>query len=124
MLHEKGLSPSPLCMACMLPNQSKLIACRLLTSIFTESWRVSIFWKQFSQFSQVYWFGPIIGALFASGIYHVAQNFPVTTEDELVITGKEIKNEAKPQGFELEGHQNPSQADMQTQTPYELKTTV
>ncbi|CAH3120685.1 unnamed protein product [Porites lobata] len=72
----------------------------------------------------VYWFGPIIGALFASGIYHVAQNFPVTTEDELVITGKEIKNEAKPQGFHLEGLQNPSQADMQTQTPYELKTTV
>ena len=108
----------------MLPNQSKLIACRLLTSIFTESWRVSILWKQFSQFSQVYWFGPIIGALFASGIYHVAQNFPVTTDNKLVITGKEIKNEAKPQGFELEGHQHPSQADMQTQTPYELKTTV
>ena len=68
--------------------------------------------------------GSIIGALFASGIYHVAQNFPVTTEDELVITGKEIKNEAKSQGFELEGPQHPSQADMQTQTPYELKTTV
>lgn len=83
-----------------------------------------IFKKSSCPSSQVYWFGPIIGALFASGIYHLAHNFPVTTVDELVIAGKEIKDEAKSQGFDLGSHQHPSLADMQTQTPYELKTTV
>ena len=73
----------------------------------------------FCPFLKVYWFGPIIGALFASGMYHLANNFPVATADGLVITGKEIKNKAMSPGFDKS-----SQADVQTQTPYELKTTV
>ncbi|KAL9968298.1 hypothetical protein ACROYT_G026655 [Oculina patagonica] len=72
----------------------------------------------------VYWFGPIIGALLATGIYHVANNFPVTTADDLVITGRELKDRTEPDKSEDDHGKPPRKYNIQTQTPYELKTTV
>ncbi|KAJ7391799.1 Aquaporin-4 [Desmophyllum pertusum] len=72
----------------------------------------------------VYWLGPIIGALLATAIYHVANNFPVTTADELVITGRELKGKAQPDKKEANQEQPQRKYNTQTQTPYELKTTV
>lgn len=72
---------------------------------------------------QVYWFGPIVGALLATGIHHLANNFPVTTADDLVITGQELNDIADPDKKEDTG-QTPRKYDTQTQTPYELNTTV
>lgn len=72
---------------------------------------------------QVYWFGPIIGALLATGIHHLANNFPVTNADDLFITGQELNDRAEPDKKEDTG-QTTTKYSMQTQTPYELKTTV
>lgn len=72
---------------------------------------------------QVYWFGPIIGALLATGIHHLANNFPVTTADDPVITEQELNDRAEPDKKEDTG-QTPRKYNIQTQTPYELKTTV
>lgn len=72
----------------------------------------------------MYWFGPVIGALLATGIYHMAINFPVTTADDLVVTGRELKDGAEPDKTEDKHQQPPRKYNIQTQTPYELKTTV
>ncbi|XP_022800502.1 lens fiber major intrinsic protein-like [Stylophora pistillata] len=72
----------------------------------------------------VYWFGPIFGALLATGIYHVANNFPVTSADELVIIGKELHGKAESAKRPDYQGELPQSCDIQTQTPSELKTTV
>ena len=69
---------------------------------------------------QVYWFGPIIGALLATGIYHLAHNFPVTTAEDLVITGQELNDKTDPDKKGDTGQKS----SIETHTPYELKTTV
>jgi len=62
----------------------------------------------------------------AAGVYHLTNNFPVTTADGLVVTGRELRNKAALPRFELDSidNQPPSQVSIHTQTPYELKTTV
>ena len=72
---------------------------------------------------QVYWFGPIIGALLATGIHHLANTFPVTNADDLVITGQELNDRADPDKNGDTG-QTTRKNNIQTQTPCELKTTV
>lgn len=59
-------------------------------------------------------------------MYYLMSSFPVRTADELFVTGKAVRDKAASPQFELskiESHA-PSQVNMQTQTPYELKTTV
>ena len=54
----------------------------------------------------------------------MANNFPVTSAEELVITGRELKDSTEPKKKDDNQGQPPSSCDIQTQTPYELKTTV
>ena len=54
----------------------------------------------------------------------MAINFPVTTADDLVVTGRELKDGAEPDKTEDKHQQPPRKYNIQTQTPYELKTTV
>jgi len=53
----------------------------------------------------------------------LANNFPVTNADDLFITGQELNDRAEPDKKEDTG-QTTTKYSMQTQTPYELKTTV
>lgn len=50
----------------------------------------------------------------------MAHNFPVTTAEDLVITGQELNDRADP---DKEGDTG-QKSSIETHTPYELKTTV
>ncbi|XP_068670841.1 aquaporin AQPAe.a-like [Montipora foliosa] len=76
----------------------------------------------------VYWAGPIIGAQLAAAIHHLLNNFPVTTVNELVVSGRQLTNKAVSAPLEPSKSENhpptPTQVTGQADSPCELTTSL
>ena len=71
-----------------------------------------------------------MGACLAVGMYHLESNFPVTTDNQLVVTGTELEGasdgspQVKVDQFEDQQDRLFAQASTDIPIPCEMKTTV